>query len=345
MATVATIFPSHPAAMTLVYPTPPTTPTSPTFFHPAKRSASTLSSPIAAKTPTQTFQIQSPAPNYALLRSHHVSAIKYIIAKVRWQQANNSYLPGESAWQEHNAMIKRLEDELKAVEAAQKDLDRFPTFCHAPVAPLETKPYGPQTKEQVEKAQAEAERKDKEMDREIEKQFPFIKQLFIGPRTKQQARNDRQLRKNLKAGDLMDITELLPSENLRAAMAAAGQGEKKAEKRRPYHEVRMEREKAKVKAILEEEEARMAKLPAVEKPARIGPITKEEHMASLPVFGPPTLGEALLPIQREQRHIILNFLRKPWQQYDEEAAPLLERLGRFAVKRLNQDKDKEAKQE
>lgn len=334
MAATLTVRPSHPA-MAFSYPTPPATPTSPSTFSPRVTPKPTT---ISAKRTA----IQPPSPNYDLLRSHHASCIKYVIAKLRWEQANNLYLPGESAWREHNTAIQKLEVELKSVQAAQKSLNHFPQFCHAPTAPLEQKPYGPQTKQQHYKAKADAERKEVELDKEIEKQFPFIKQLFIGPMTKQQARNDKLLRKQLKAGDLMDITALLPSENLRMALEQAG--EKKVEKRRPYHQVRMEREAEKVKAILAEEAAKKAKEPAEkkEKEVPVGPMTKNEHLASLPVFGPKTREEILLPIQREQRHVVLNFLRKPWPQYDEEAAALLEKFGRLAAKRLNAEvKEKE----
>lgn len=348
MAAVAFARPSHPAMSLSYYPTPATTPTSPISpispFSSIKRTFTMTSKTKSAKVPSLP-KLQAPIVNYALLRSHHASAMRYIIAKLRYEQSHNLYLPGESAWREHNAAIQRLEEELKLVVSAQKSLDMFPDFCHAPTAPLVTKAYGPQTREEVEKNKAEIEKKDNEMNKELEKNFPFIKQLFIGPMTKAQARNDRLLRKALKEGDLNELTELLPSANLRMAMEAAGQGEKKVEKRRPYHEVRMEREKERIKVILEGEEARMAKLPKDdEKKVKIGPITKEEHLASLPVYGPKTRAEALLPIQREQRHVILNYLRKPWPQYDDEAAQLMEKLGRLAVKKLNHEAELKEKE-
>jgi hypothetical protein len=334
------IRPSHPAMSLSFYPTPPASPTSPADQLPLKRSTSTMSYPT--RSPTQTAGPPPPPKvDYALLRAHHTSAVRYVISKLRWEQANNAFLQGESAWREHNRIILRLEDELKSVQAAQKALDQFADFCHAPIAPLVAKPYGPPTEEQVVKAKADAERRERELDAEVEKNFPFVKQLFIGPMTKQQARNDRVLRKCLKEGDLADITELLPSANLRMALKAAGQEEKKVEKPRPYHQVRMEREEKKIRVILEEEAARIAKLPARTegKKARIGPMTQAEHVAALPVFGPKTRAEALLPIQREHRHVILSYLRRPWPQYDDDAAQLMEELGRLAVKRLNHEVD------
>jgi hypothetical protein len=262
-----------------------------------------------------------------------------VIAKLRWEQANNDYIRGEDAWLNHNRIITQLETELHDCEEARKGLDKFPSFCFAPTA--FPKPHGPASKEQYEADKELAAQKEKEMDAQLEKQFPFIRKLFIGPMTKQQARNDKLVREQLREGDFEDLDVLLPSENLRMAMNGnkPSGGEKKD--KRPYEVIRMEKEKAKIDAVLE---ARPPK--KVTPPPKIGPLTKEEYLATLPVQGPKTKGDALLPIQREQRHAILTFLRKPWPTYDEEAAGLMEKLGRLAVKRLNDEvKAKEEQKE
>lgn len=354
MATTSVVRPSHPA-LAFAPPTPAlqhvadppthpilsTNPSTPFTKHDPQTDAPKTTAKTLAPTPALPAAPPGPKVNYALLRSHQVAAMKYVIGRLRWDQNNHGYTPGESAWREHNGMIQRMEDELKEVVAAQKALDQFPDFCFAPLAPVSPKPYGPPTREQVEKAKADAKKEEEELDRELDKAYPFIRQLFIGPMTKQQAKNDRLLRKLLLDGQWQGLTRLLPSENRRLAL---GEEDRRHEKRRPYQEVRLEREKAKIKA-LQEEQAQHAppttttkdEADKKEHTAKIGPMTKEEYMTTLPVFGPKTRGETLLPIQREQRHVVLNFLRKPWQQYDEEAAVLLERLGRLAVKRLSED--------
>lgn len=311
---------THPALLTGLA-TPPLTPISPTV-----RKTSIKPTP--------------PIVSYAQLRAYHVTAIKYTIARLRWDQMNNGYLRGEDAWINHNTVINKLEKELAGVEAAQKGLDQFPDMCWYPIA--EPKTHGPLSKDQFE-AEAKAEKeKNKLLDEKLEAQFPFIKQLFIGPRTKQQARNDRLLREGMKEGDFDDLSVLLPSENMRMLMArqANKAGGGAAEKKKSYQEERMEREKAKIAATLEAEGVKPP--PKATPQPRIGPLTREEWMATLPRFGPPTRGEAYLPMQREQRHVILSWLRKPWPLYDEDAAELMERLGRMALKKLEAEA-KEAK--
>ena len=311
MTTTLTVKPTHPALLVTGLPTPPSTPTSPIVLKPI------------APTP--------PVVSYAQLRAHHATALKYIIAKLRWEQANNGYLRGEDAWLNHNHVIGKLEKELHEVEAAQKGLDRFPICFAATATP---KPHGPPSKEQFD-AQKKAEADEVEaFNQKLDAQFPFIKQLFIGPRTKQQARNDKLLRELMKDGDFDELSVLLPSENMRLllegqAKKAQGGGQKK-----PYEQVRMEKEKAKIaEALAEPKKVASPATPA----QRIGPLTHEEYIATLPKFGPQTRDEYLLPTQREQRHVILSWLRKPWPVFDQDAAELMEKLGQLALKKLDAD--------
>lgn len=262
----------------------------------------------------------------------HASSLKYMIAKLRWEQVNNGYLRGEDAWLNHNKIIGKLEKELTEVEAAQKGLDRFPN-CYAVTAI--PKPHGPPSKEQFEAEKKAKEAEDKAMDEKLDAQFPFIKQLFIGPRTKQQARNDKLMREMMKEGDFDDLSVLLPSENMRMLME--GQQAKKqggaGGQKKSYEQIRQEKEKAKLAAAAD---APKKVSPAAAAPRiAFGPKTYEEYLASLPKFGPVTLQEHLLPTQREQRHVILTWLRKPWPVFDSEAAELMEKLGRLALKKLD----------
>jgi hypothetical protein len=306
---------THPALFANTLLTPPLTPTSPTVLKPV------------APTP--------PVVSYPQLRAHHATALRYIIAKLRWEQANNGYLRGEDAWLNHNKVIGKLEKELHDVEEAQKGLDRFPNCFAATAFP---KPHGPLSKSEYDaKKKAEAE-EAKALDDKLDAQFPFIKQLFIGPRTKQQARNDKMMREMMKEGDFDDLSVLLPSENMRMLME--GQAAKKAAgpagaQKKSYEQIRLEKEKAKLAALGVEAPKKVTQgSPASPRP-KFGPLTYQEYVASLPKFGPVTLQEYLLPTQREQRHVILSWLRKPWPVFDSEAAELMEKLGRLALKKLD----------
>ncbi|KAK1921889.1 hypothetical protein DB88DRAFT_428842, partial [Papiliotrema laurentii] len=270
-----------------------------------------------------------PVHSYAQLRAHHSFALKYMVAKLRWEQVNNGYLRGEDAWLNHNHIIGKLEAELKEVEAAQKGLDRFPNCFAATASP---KPHGPWSKEQFDAKKKAEEEEEKAINAKLDAQFPFIQQLFIGPRTKQQARNDKLLREMLKEGDWDDLSLLLPSENMRLVMQGQQKKSPASPQKKPYDQIRMEREKAK---IAEQQATPKKVAPApTSPPKRYGPMTYQEHIASLPKYGPPTLQEYLLPIQREQRHVILTWLRKPWPVFDEDAAELMEKFGRLALRKL-----------
>ena len=241
-----TIKTSHPALFATGLVTPPMSPNTPI-----------LSKPV---TPT------APVVSYAQLRRHHVTAVKYQISKLRWEQANGGYLKGEDAWLGHNNVIAKLEKELKDAQEAQKGLDRF-SNCFSPAAfPA---PHGPPSKEQFDEEKHKKAEEVKAMDEKLDTQFPFIKQMFIGPRTKQQARNDRQLRDLLKDGDFDDISVLLPSENMRMLM----EGGKKATPPPPgpkktYEQIRLEKEAEKITAL------RKDSAPTAPKKAapRIGPL-------------------------------------------------------------------------
>ena len=229
-------------------------------------------------------------------------------------------------------------------QAAQKGLDRFPN-CYASTA--FPKPHGPLAKAEVEAKEAKDAEELKIINAKLDAQFPWLPQLFIGPRTKQQARNDKLLRELLREGDFEDLSVLLPSENMRYLMEGGpkkgqGHGHGHAHKgdKKSYEQVRYEREKAKVAEALAAVNGGEPK--KVTPPPRIGPMTKEEWMGTLPVYGPKTLQEYLLPTQREQRHVILSWLRKPWPVFDPDAAELMEKMGRLALKKLEADA-KEAK--
>lgn len=319
---VLSIEPSHPALL------PPT---------------GLLTPPLTPTTPTKTTHITPTKPNvsYPMLRAHHATALKYMIGKLRWDQVNNNYLRGEDAWINHNNVIDKLEKELADCEQAQKGLDQFPN-CYAAVS--FPKQHGPLTKEKVE-GDAKAEKaKREEMDKKLDEHYPWIKQLFIGPRTKNQARYDRILRDQMIEGDLdqEDLELLLPSENRRLLeggpekkVAGGGAGKEK----KSYEQVRYEKEKAKIAALHD-----FPKKVVKESP-RIGPMTKEEFLASLPIFGPPTKEEALLPVQRQQRQILLRWLQDPWGEYREEVDTLMGKLGGVALGDLEKRARAEAKKD
>lgn len=319
---------SHPALLSpLGLPTPPPSPTSPiTTTH---------------ITPTK------PNVSYALLRAHHASALKYTIAKLRWEQINNGYLRNEDAWQKHNRMIQKLETELTNVEEAQKGLDRFPN-CFAPIA--FPKQHGPASKEAFDANLKAEKQKQLELDAKLDAAFPWIKQVYIGPMTRHDARKNKMLREGLAEGELddEDLDMLLPSENMRRLLEFGPKGDQKPspaegrEKkvRKPYQEDRLDKERAKIAAYLE---ANPPKRP-VPKP-RIGPLTHDEWRASLPRFGPITKGEAMLPIQREHRQAILTWMRKSWQVWDEQAAAPMERLAKIGKVRLETEAKLRAREE
>ena len=282
--------------------------------------------------------IKAPVVDYAMLRQHHATTLRYVIAKLRWEQANNGYTRGEKPWMIHNRVIADMEAELKMVEAAQKGLDQFADFAYAPFA--DPKPHGPQSQAQLQALQDKERKRVEERDKILEREFPWLKQLFIGPKTKQEARNDKAVRERIENNNFDDLEHLLPKENWE--MAIGGGGEKK--KRKSYWDIRMEREKKAIRRYAEEkedeaedaqEEAKSVR-PAKEKEAAapVGPVTKEEYVASLPHYGPQTRQEAMLPVQREQRHYILNLLKRPWPVYDEDMAGVMEEMGKLALDKL-----------
>ncbi|ORX33402.1 hypothetical protein BD324DRAFT_639994 [Kockovaella imperatae] len=308
--------------------------------HPALFATGLATPPMSPNTPVKSKPVIPTAPivSYAQLRKFHVTALNYQIAKLRWEQNNGGYLKGEDAWLGHNNVIAKLEKELKDVQEAQKGLDRFPN-CFAPTA--FPKPHGPPSKEQLDEERKLKAEETKVMDAELDAQFPFIKQMFIGPRTKQQAKNDRMLRDLMKEGDFDDLSMLLPSKNMRMLME--GQAKKaggappppSGGPKKTYEQVRLEKEAEKVAAMRKESPSGgAAKKPRA---PRIGPLTREEWIATLPRFGPITKAEAMLPAQREQRHAILTWLRKPWPVFDPDAADLMVDLGRLAVRKLDQE--------
>lgn len=153
----------------------------------------------------------------------HVYTLKYVIAKLRWDQTHNGYIRGLSAWREHDIMIDKLEAELVKAQAAQKGYDRFPNAYYAWAEP---KPHGPKTKEQVEKEIAEEVEKERFKNEKLNEHFPFIRQLFIGPMTKVQARYDKAAREDLWDGYLEDMEHLLEPENVKVFMAWLEGGQK-----------------------------------------------------------------------------------------------------------------------
>jgi hypothetical protein len=287
-----------------------------------------------------------------MLRAFHATAIKYVINKLRWEQCNNGYIPGASAWEFHNTMIHKLEDELKSVECAQEGLDKFP-LCYYPIA--ETVKHGPVTLDVVVAREMKDATRDKMIDKELEKAYPFFRQLNIGPRTKYQDKAHAELRDILMSGGYYpdDLEELLPTENLRRYLAGEPFDDRKPSprpapvqaiapipkpRRLTYDEARVEKENAKIAQQLKDKGIEM---PIPEVPKKIGPITKEEFLAQLPKYGPKTKAEVMLPIQREQRQVILTWLRQPWGEYDEEAAALIHKMGNLAFARLEEKGAKE----
>lgn len=289
-----------------------------------------------------------------MLRAHHATAIRYVIAKLRWDQMNCGYIPGCDPWEKIAIVIQKLEDELAGVEAAQKSLDVYPNLHH-PIAPTAKdgagKPYGPLSWEELKEHEEKERIKELALDKQLYQQFPFLKQAFVGPKTKNQAKNHQEMRKIIFEGEFYmdDLEEMMPEENLKAAMngesidpyrkkpspAQPGRPTASKPKRLTYDEVRCERENAKIREQLKE---KGIEVPSLEKkvPKLIGPITKEEWLASLPRFGPKTKAEAMLPIQREQRQMILTWLKQPWPTFDEEAAGLIHKLGTLAFVRLEE---------
>lgn len=319
---------SHPARYTYLA-SPPLTPATPT--------TSLLPSGGLSTGPSHVNKSSSmdPAPSYAALRAQHAYALRYVIAMLRREQANNLYLPGQDAVWNHDQMIIELEKELRHVEEAQKSLDKFPN-CFAPV--WFPKPHGPKTQEEEEEiGKLEAE-KGKIIDEKLNQHFPFLKQLFIGPMTKQQARNDRLLREQLREGDFEDLSVLLPSANMK--MLLAEQQKKAGAPKKNYEQQRMEKERAKIAAYLDETHAQNPKninmSPPHSSQVFVGPLTKEQYLASRSLQvkkddnGQRTLHEA----QRRQRQIILGWLHRPWDKYDKEAAALMEMMAKLAKERL-----------
>ena len=233
-------------------------------------------------------------------------------------------------------MIHKLNRELSDVEAAQAGLDRFPN-CFAPTAL--PKAHGPPSKPQLD-AEKKAERdRQLALDKEVEEHFSFVKQRFIGPMTRDQARKDKLLREQLVEGDPdIDFDFLLATENMNLLMEREMKMRKGGAKK-SYEQVRMDKEKAKIAAILDAAPPKKAVAPRT----RAGPLTQAEWIATLPKAGPETMAEALFPAQREQRHHILNWMKRPWPVWDKQAAPMMQRLGRLAVRKMEVETKKEKK--
>lgn len=322
---------SHPARYTYLA-TPPLTLTTPTTSLLPSGGLSTGISHVKSSS-------MDPLPSYAALRAHHAYALRYIIAKLRWEQANNLYLPGQDAVWNHDQMIIELEKELHNVEEAKKSLNKFPN-CFAPV--WFPKPHGPRTPEEDEEIKKLEAEKDKIIDEKLNQHFPFLKQLFIGPKTKQQARNDRLLREQLREGDFEDLSVLLPSANMK--MLLAEQQKKAGAPKKNYEQQRMEKERAKIAAYLEAHPQSPRKInmsnPASVPMASVsskffGPLTKEQHVASRVKTSLQIKDQMLYEEQRRQRQIILGWLHKPWDKYDKEAAVLMETMAELAKERLD----------
>ena len=252
-------------------------------------------------------------------------------------------------------MINKLEDELKTIECAQAGLDKFPN-CYYPIA--ENIKHGPVTLDIVVAKEIKDATRDKMIDKELERVYPFFRQLHHGPRTKMQDKAHAELREILMSGGYYpdDLEELLPTENLRrynagepfdikpspkpVAKAPSPAAAPAPKKRLTYDEARCEKEIAKIAAQLKEKGLEAPALK-VEERKKEGPVTKEEHLASLPKYGPKTKGEVMLPIQREQRALILAWLRQPWGEFDEEAAGLIHKMGNMAFAKLEEKGKKE----
>jgi len=250
-------------------------------------------------------------------------------------------------------MINKLEDELKTIECAQAGLDKFPN-CHYPIA--ENIKHGPVTLDIVVAKEIKDATRDKMIDKELERVYPFFRQLHHGPRTRMQDKAHAELREILMSGGYYpdDLEELLPTENLRRynagepfdikpspkPVAKAPSPAPAPKKRLTYDEARCEKENAKIVAQLKEKDLEAPALK-VEERKKEGPITKEEYLASLPKYGPKTKGEVMLPIQREQRALILAWLRQPWGEFDDEAAGLIHKMGNMAFAKLEEKGKKE----
>jgi hypothetical protein len=200
--------------------------------------------------------------------------------------------------------------------------------------------------------------RDKMIDKELERVYPFFRQLHHGPRTRTQDKAHSELREILMSGGYYpdDLEELLPTENLRrynagepfdikpspklVAKAPSPAPAPAPKKRLTYDEARCEKENAKIAAQLKEKGLEAPALK-VEERKKEGPITKDEYLASLPKYGPKTKGEVMLPIQREQRALILAWLRQPWGEFDEEAAGLIHKMGNMAFAKLEEKGKKE----
>lgn len=319
---------SHPARYTYLV-SPPLTPTTPT--------TSLLPFGGLSTGPSHVNKSSSmdPAPSYAALRAQYAYALRYVIAMLRREQANNLYLPGQDAVWNHDQMIIELEKELQHVEEAQKSLDKFPN-CFAPV--WFPKPHCPRTQEEDEEiAKLEAE-KGKIIDEKLNQHFPFLKQLFIGPMTKQQARNDLLLREQLREGDFEDLSVLLPSANMK--MLLAEQQKKAGAPKKNYEQQRMEKERAKIASYLDETHPQIPKNTNMSPPHSsqvfVCPLTKEQYLASrsLQVKKDDDDQRTLHEAQRRQRQIILGWLHRPWDKYDKEAAALMEMMAKLAKERL-----------
>jgi len=270
---------------------------------------------------------------------------------------NNGYIPGADAWVNHTTMINKLEDELKTIECAQAGLDKFPN-CHYPIA--ENVKHGPVTLDVVVAKEIKDSTRDKMIDKELERVYPFFRQLAHGPRTKMQDKAHAELRDILMSGGYYpdDLEELLPTENLRRYHAGEPFDRKPPAKpvakpspspapaaapkprKLTYDQARCEKENAKIAAQLKEKGIEPTPVKAEER-KKIGPMTEEEYLASLPRYGPKTKGEVMLPIQREQRALILTWLRQPWGEYDDEAAALIHKMGNMAFVRLEEKAQKD----
>jgi len=288
-----------------------------------------------------------------MLRAFHATACKYVINKLRWEQTHNGYIPNADAWNNHTTMIHKLEDELKTIECAQAGLDKFPN-CHYPIA--ENIKHGPVTLDVVVAKEIKDATRDKMIDKELERVYPFFRQLHHGPRTRMQDKAHAELREILMSGGYYpdDLEELLPTENLRRynagepfdikpspkPVAKAPSPAPAPKKRLTYDEARCEKENVKIVAQLKEKGLEAPALKTEER-KKEGPITQEEYLASLPKYGPKTKGEVMLPIQREQRALILAWLRQPWGEYDEEAAGLIHKMGNMAFAKLEEKGKKE----
>ena len=337
---------SHPALLAFGLSTPPPTPTSPfspkTHIRPPVPKSPTLNSD-GELSPTPLLPRNAP---YAALRQHHIHSLRYVIDSLRYTQVNSGYIHNEDAWWYHERLIGDLIDELHAVEAAQS-FNRFGGAVHQSVAYPAS--HGPHTREHALKEATKLHAEDRANRVSFEKKYPFVQQLFIGPMTRHQAKQHKYLMDDLLKGDLDDLPNLLPpaNVNLMNAMESLGPHAPKAWKgdpkpRKTYDELRFDRERDLIFRGLEAlnpAQAAAAGLTSFvdkRKYPLVGPLTKEEWRASLKPFGPKTEGEALLVVQREQRHAIIGWLQKPWGEYHADVAGLMEQMGRVAVKALEE---------